>query len=238
MQWTAEGIVLSSKRHGETSAIIEVLTRDFGRFAGLVRGGTGRRLRPVLQPGNSVQAVWRARLAEHLGVFTVEPTTARAAQAMRRPKALAALTSACALLGFLPERNAYPRLYDTARTLLDNLDDEDFWLPLLVRFELALLEETGFGLDLESCASNGSNLNLTHVSPRSGRAVSAEAAEPYQDRLFPMPAFFRDAGADIEAQDVRDGLAITGHFLTTRLLHQIEKPMPESRTRLVQMLTA
>ena len=236
MQWNAEGVVLSSRRHGETSVIIEVFTKEFGRCAGLVRGGTGRRLRPVLQPGNSVHAEWKARLSEHLGVFTVEATTARVAGAMAHPETLAALTSICALLRFLPERNGYPRLYDTTCSLLDNLEDEDVWLPLLVRFELALLEETGFGLDLESCAANGSNLNLTHISPRSGRAVSAEAAEPYLDKLFPMPQFFRDSTATVSLEDVKNGLTITGHFLTVRILHQLEQNMPESRARLIHML--
>lgn len=206
MEWHAEATVLNARPHGETSAIVEVLTESHGRFAGLVRGGVGRRLRPVLQTGNRVQANWRARLSDHLGTLTVEPVRGRAGAALQDPLHLAALTALCDMVRIFPERQPYPRLVQAFETLIDCLDNSDVWPAVYVRFELAMLDELGFGLDLSSCAATGNNDNLTHISPRSGRAVSASAAEPYLDKLFALPPFF------FERRCRSDGIRHSGWF--------------------------
>lgn len=242
MEWQAEATLLSVRHHGESSAIIDVLTKEYGRYAGLVRGGAGRRLRPVLQTGNHLHVRWKARLSEHLGAMNVEMIKPRASQAMQEPLQLSALTTACALIRHLPERQPYPPLAALFETLIDALDDSDIWAALFVRFELALLDEMGFGLDLASCAATGCLEGLTHISPRSGRAVSAGAAQPYLDRLYTLPPFFLDAGADVSLDDIKAGFEVTGHFLQRRMFFNLEKPLPEERnamlTRLYRQFTA
>ncbi len=231
MQWTADGLVLTSRPHGEGGAIIEVFSRDYGRFSGLVRGGHSRRLRPVLQPGNMVQASWRARLSEHLGTITIDAGHAYAAEVLNDGLLLNGLTSMCSLLQVTPERQAYSRLYDTMMVVLCALDDSDICLPLLVRFEIALLEELGFGLDLSRCAATGSREGLTHVSPRSGRAVSTRAAAPYLDRLFILPGFLRNPEIPPKRGDTLAGFELTGHFLERRVYLPNQMKIPPARQR-------
>ena len=179
MDWRETGLLLSRRRHGETAAIIEVFTRDHGRHAGIVRGGTGRRMTPVLEPGNQVDVTWRARLEDHLGTFTVEPVTSRAAALMSDRLTLAGLNALTGLLSFaLPEREAHAALYDGTITVLDMMGTSDHWPLAYLRWELALLEDLGFGLDLTHCAVTGTTDILTYVSPKSGRAVSRPAVEP------------------------------------------------------------
>jgi len=236
MDWAGVGYILSVRKHGETSAIIDVLTRDHGRHAGLVRGGVGRKLRPVLQPGNKVQLQWRARLSEHLGYFTVEALSAKSAEIMDDRLSLSGLNAVCAIAReTLPEREAHPRVYDAFEVLLANLHDPDIWPALYVQWEAGLLRAMGYGLDLGSCAATGSNDNLTHVSPRSGRAVSASAAEPYKDKLYALPSFMLGQPV-VTSQDVTNGLALTGYFLETRVQWSVNKPMPEARERMVARL--
>ena len=189
MQWTEEALVLGSRTHGETSAIAEVLTRERGRWLGLVHGGRSRRTRPILQPGNVVEATWAARLDEHLGRFTLEPTRLRAGSLMQTPLGIYGTQTLASHLRLLPERDAHARLYDMAGALLDNLSDARMAGELMVRFEARLLEELGFGLDLTRCASTGATDDLVFVSPKSGRAVSRAGAQGYEDRLLPLPAF-------------------------------------------------
>jgi len=237
MQWAADGYVLSVKSHGETSAIINVLTKEKGRHAGIVRGGRSRRLRPVLQPGNQVTVNWNARLSEHLGVFTVEALDARAAILMQDRSSLAGLNAISALcMQALPEREPHPQLYDVFEILMGQLHDVDIWPALYVRFEMALLQALGYGLDLSKCAATGSTENLTHVSPRSGRAVCAEAAEPYLDKLLVLPPFLRGQNT-IEDGDIEAGLNLSGTFLTTRVFHTYNRDMPEARGRMRTVLT-
>ena len=236
MQWEAEALILAARPHGESSAIIDVFSRDYGRFGGLVRGGNSRRQRPVLQPGNMVTATWRARLSEHLGTMTVDAGRAHAAEAMSEPLLLAGLSSLCALLQVTAERQAYPRLYDTVQVVLQGLDAPDLWLPLLARFELALLEEIGFGLDLSCCAATGVIEDLAYVSPRSGRAVSREAAQPYLDKMFTLPQFLLDPAMPADAADVRDSFILSGHFLERRVYLPNNMKMPPARQRLMDML--
>lgn len=238
MQWAADGYVLSVKSHGETSAIINVLTREKGRHAGIVRGGRSRRLRPVLQPGNQVTVNWNARLSEHLGVFTVEALDARAAILMQERSSLAGLNAISALcMQALPEREPHPQLYDVFEILMGQLHDVDVWPALYVRFEMALLQALGYGLDLSKCAATGSTENLTHVSPRSGRAVCAEAAEPYLEKLLVLPPFLRGQNK-VEAGDIEAGLNLSGTFLKTRVFHTYNRDMPEARSRMVKIIKA
>ena len=237
MQWEAEALVLAARPHGESSAIIDVFSREHGRFAGLVRGGNSRRLRPVLQTGNMVVATWRARLSEHLGTITVDAGRAHAAEAMADAKALAGLSALCALMQITPERQAYPRLYDTLMLVLDALDDDTTWPFLLARYEMAMLEEIGFGLDLSCCAATGVVDELEYVSPRSGRAVSRAAAQPYIDQMFVLPQFLVDSSADASDDDLQKAMELTGHFLERRVYLPNGMKMPPARQRLVDILT-
>ena len=233
MQWTADALIIDSRPFGESSAIIDVFSREHGRYTGLVRGGNSRRWRPVLQPGNMAQVTWRARLSEHLGIITLEAGRAYAAEALFEPLLLSGVSSMCALLQVTSERQAYPRLFETVMVLLQQLDDVEVWLPLLVRFEMALLEDVGFGLDLSSCAATGLLENLTHVSPRSGRAVSFEAAQPYLEQLFELPKFLVDPQAAASMQDVAAGFSMTGHFLERRVYFPNQMVFPPARQRLM-----
>jgi DNA repair protein RecO (recombination protein O) len=237
MQWIDEGVILSVRPHGETAAVAEVFTRDHGRHLGLVYGGRSRKLRPVLQTGNHVDVVWKARLQEHLGQLALEPRKGYGIAAMDDPAALAGLQSMCALTRLLAEREAHPNLFEVTLFVLGFLDDPTVWPALLVRWELALLGELGFGLDLSSCAATGRNDELIYVSPKSGRAVSASAGEPYRDRLLNLPGFLRGrTSGGVTARDLAAGLALTGHFLESRVLVPREASLPEPRQRLVDLL--
>ncbi len=234
MQWSDAGFILSARKHGESSAIVNILTRHHGRHAGLVRGGAGRRLRGILQPGNAVAAYWRARLAEHLGSFTVELAGAHAAPLLGDPDRLAALASACAVAeSLLPEREVHAAVYEGFRVLLAALDSSPQWQAVYVRWELGLLAELGFGLDLTRCAVTGTAQDLVYVSPRSGRAVSAAAGEPYRDRLLALPAFLLSAGNGDHPgpEAVRDGLLLTGYFLASHASAAHHRGLPPARRR-------
>jgi DNA repair protein RecO (recombination protein O) len=217
MEWTDEGIVLGTRRHGEANAIAEVMTRDHGRHLGLVRGGGGSRLRPTLQPGNTVRVVWRARLDEHLGHYTVEPLRLHGASQLAASHVVYGVTHLAALCRLLPERDPHPEVHDHLAAMLEQLDDPLIAGTEMVRFELQMLVELGFGLDLTSCAATGTQDDLEYVSPKSGRAVSRIAAEPWQDRLFRLPAFLSD-GVTPSLGDMADGFALTGFFLARHVL--------------------
>jgi len=237
MQWSAEAIVLGAKRHGETSAIAEVFTRERGRCAGLVRGGRSRTMRPVLQPGNLVVATWKARLEEHLGQFAIEPVAMRAAGLIDDRLALAGLGTVVAHCHHLPEREPHARLYDGLRLILDQLEQPDIWPALLVRWELGLLDELGFGLDLERCAATGQGDDLIYVSPKSGRAVSRHAGAPYRERLLALPAFLTaQRVAAPSPGDVVAGFRLTGHFIRRHILEPRLEEMPEQRQWIVTAL--
>lgn len=244
MEWRDEGIILASRPHGESAAIVTLLTREHGCHAGLVRGGSGRRQRGIYQPGNEVSALWRARLAEHLGTFSCELTRPRTAALLNDAERLAAVSAACALLqASLPERLAYPRLFEGLRELLDALEGES-WLARYVLWELSLLAELGFGLDLSACAATGRNDELVFVSPRSGRAVSASAGAPFAPKLLVLPPFLAAYGRDpagpsgpVEPGDIRDGLALTGHFLAHHVFAAMERRIPPARDRLVARIS-
>lgn len=238
MEWTDRGIVLSARKHGEGSAVVSLLTLAHGRHAGLARGGASRRQRGLFLAGNEVSARWYARLDEHLGTFECELIHSRAARVMDRPIRLAALSSACALIeAALPERHPYPALHGVVVQLLDALDGDRDWAEPYVRFELVLLTELGFGLDLEACAATGTTEDLSYVSPRSGRAVSTDAGQPFHDRLLALPRFLAEPGAAAPApQEIRAGLALTGHFLSRHLFAPHGGRLPPARERLLDRL--
>src|SRR5262245_28164559 len=192
MNWTDEGIVLGVRRHGEANAILEIMTREHGRHLGLVRGGAGSRLRPILQPGNDVRVTWRARLDEHLGHFTVEGLKLRAAELMIAAHASYGVTHLAALCRLLPERDPHDEVHAALVHALDHMQERALSAVLVARFELQLLAELGFGLDLDQCAATGATAELVYVSPKSGRAVSRLAGEPWRDRMLRLPRFLQD----------------------------------------------
>jgi DNA repair protein RecO (recombination protein O) len=236
MQWTDDGIVLGVKRHGEANAILELMTHDHGRHLGLVRGGFGSRLRPVLQPGNSVSAAWRARLDEHLGNYTVEGLRLRAASYFSAPHAIYGVTHLAALMRLLPERDPHTGLYEVLDGILDQLDDAALAAPMVVRFELQLLSELGFGLDLERCAATGASGDLVYVSPKSGRAVSRTAGEPWADKMLRLPVFLRQHDAIPSGHDLADGFALTGYFLTRHVLEARGLSLGDERAHFIAAL--
>ena len=236
MEWSDSAIVLSSRAHGENGVILELLTRDHGRHLGLVRGGTSRRVRPSLQPGNTLDVVWRGRLAEHLGSYAAELARARAGALMESREALAGLNAFAAVAGAaLPEREAHAPVFVAGEILLDAMSglDAAHWLPLYARWEAGLLEALGFGLDLSECAATGATDELAYVSPRSGRAVSKAGAGIYADRLFRLPPFLLGMSAsDPTPEEARQALRLTGYFLQERVLEPHGRAMPQARTRL------
>jgi len=237
MHWVEEGVVVNTRGHGETSAIVELFTRAHGRHLGIVRGGRSRRLRPVLQPGNIVHASWRARLSEHLGNFAVEPVSLRAAGLIDDPLRLTGLMTLTRLVQLLPEREPHQRLYDSFLVVLDAFEDDAVWPALLVRWELGLLDELGFGLDLSRCAASGTTDDLAYVSPRSGRAVSRPAGEAYADRLLALPAFLLGKpAATVTIQDILAGFRLTGFFLDRYVWQPRGLAAPELRQRLIERL--
>jgi DNA repair protein RecO (recombination protein O) len=236
MDWSDEGIFLSAKPLGEANMVAELLTRAHGRHLGLVRGGRSRRMRPLLQPGNLLRATWRARLSEHLGGFTVELVEAHAARALDDAPVLSAISSLAGLARLLPERDRHAELYDAALNVLHSFHDAGAWPALLVRWELQLLGELGFGLDLSECAATGIDADLAYVSPRSGRAVSRDAGQPYCSKLLKLPAFLLDDTAPIGVGDIQAGFALTGHFLERDVLEPHGLVMPQARERLTALL--
>jgi DNA repair protein RecO (recombination protein O) len=239
MHWTDEGVILSVRPHAETAAVVELLTREHGRHLGLVHGGRSRKARPVLQPGNHVDITWKARLSEHLGAVTVEARRGYGVEIMEDANALCALTSLTSLAHELPERDPHPNLFEITLFILGFLDDASVWPALYIRWELALLDELGFGLDLSECASTGATADLIYVSPKSGRAVSAGAGEPYKDRLLKLPPFLRgETRGGASSADLTAGLALTAHFMESRLYQPRGDQLPEPRQRLPALITA
>ena len=239
LAWSAEALLLATRRHGETDAIVELFTEAHGRHAAVVKGGAGRRLGPVLQPGATLAVEWRARLAEHIGTARVEPLRSRAGAIMADAGRLAALGAATALLcAFLPEREAHPGLHAATEALADALASASDWAASYALWEVGLLAELGFGLMLDRCAATGTREDLVWVSPRSGQAVSAAAGAPYAAKLLPLPGFLIGRG-DADAAAVRAALHLTGWFLDNRASPAFGlKQTPAARARLVARLEA
>ena len=238
MDWQDTGLLIAVRDHGESSAIIEVLTSAHGRHAGLVRGGATPRMAAALQPGAQLALDWNARLSEHLGVFKVEPLRSRAAAIMSDRGTLAAFNAVAALLlAFLPERESEAGLYAGTVALADALAEQNpDWPAAYARWEMALLAALGFGLDLDRCAVTGERHGLAFVSPRSGRAVTRGAGGPWADRLLPLPDFLLgERGASPAA--VREALRLTGWFLLNRVAPATGRDaLPEARGRLLHAL--
>lgn len=249
MDWQDEGVVLSVRHHGESARIVTLLTEAHGRHAGLLRG-SGASRGGSIQVGQIVRADWRARLSEQLGYYTLESLGHPGAMMLDDPARLAALRASCALIdAAVSEREPHPNLFAATRTLftlMAEMDDPGDWGALYVRWETGLLAEMGYGIDLQSCAATGATTDLTHVSPRTGRAVSAGAAAPYAGRLLALPAFLVPGRGGESSPDslqpdsairaVQDGLALTGHFLENRLFAQLHAAVPQARARLLEIL--
>ncbi|MBS0539754.1 MAG: DNA repair protein RecO [Proteobacteria bacterium] len=236
MDWSDHGIVLAARHHGETGLVVTLLTEQHGRHAGFVPGGVSRRARPTWQIGNVVEVNWRAKSAEQLGNYSGELRDAHAAKAMDNATELAGLSAACAIVDeALPEREPHPAMYAGFHAFLSVLGHEG-WPAIYVRLELGLLQELGFGLDLEKCAATGVTEDLAFVSPKTGRAVSRTAAEPYAGKLLPLPAFLSTGGLPEGPDDLRQGLDLTGYFLERHVFWPHNKPLPPARSRLIESL--
>lgn len=245
MEWVDRAVILSIRRFGEHDLIASLFAENHGRQTGLVKGGASRKQIPNLQPGNLVQAQWRARLAEQLGRMAIELDQAHAANLLHDPERLAAMQSMAALLELsLPEAESHPTIFSATEGLLTILShsvsaDDRWWLSY-IRWELALLADLGFGLDLRCCAATGTTQDLVYVSPKSARAVSRQAGLPYHDKLLPLPSFLIENPADraVVLTELFDGLKLSGHFLDHHLLHHMGKNLPPARQRLVDILNA
>jgi DNA repair protein RecO (recombination protein O) len=234
MEWRDEAIVIGVRRHGETSAIVELMTRSHGRHLGLVRGGRSKQMQPVLQQGNGVEVVWRARLEEQLGSFTIEPTALRTSAILASAQALQGIDLVGVLLRLLPERDPHAALYEAADLIASHLHEPLIGPALMVRFELMILAELGFGLDLTTCAATGTTEDLVHVSPKSGRAVSRAAGAPYRDRLLGLPAFLIGSATPPQPADIADGFRLTGFFLDREVFAPRGLTMPETRRAYIE----
>jgi DNA repair protein RecO (recombination protein O) len=218
MDWQDRGLIIGVRKHGESSVILEVLTRAHGRHMGLVRGGRSRAMQPILQAGNSVDLTWRARLEEHLGTFVVEGDRLRAAHLMQSALGLHGLHHLAGLLRLLPERDSHTELWGLAESLADRLDHPTLGPVLMLRFELALLAGLGFGLDLSECTLSGATEDLVYVSPKSGRAVARSPGEPWRDRLLSLPAFLLTEKDEADSNQLTDAFRLLEHFLTRDVL--------------------
>jgi DNA repair protein RecO (recombination protein O) len=238
MEWRDQGILLRMRRHGEGSAIVDMFTAEHGRHAGVIRGGASRKMAPILQPGAQLDLLWRARLEDHLGSYQAELMRSRAGAALSGRLALAGLNAVTGLLAFcLPDREPHPDLYLRSERLLDLLGQDDIWPLAYLQWEMALLEELGFGLDLSCCAVSGALDGLIYISPKSGRAVSRASAGEWADRLLPLPAVMRGEG-EAGTGEILQGLSTTGFFLEHRLAPSLgNTPLPEARGRFLDVLT-
>jgi DNA repair protein RecO (recombination protein O) len=238
MEWRDQGILLRMRRHGEGSAIVDMFTAEHGRHAGVIRGGASRKMAPILQPGAQLDLLWRARLEDHLGSYQAELMRSRAGAALSGRLALAGLNAVTGLLAFcLPDREPHPDLYLRSERLLDLLGQDEIWPLAYLQWEMALLEELGFGLDLSCCAVSGALEELIYISPKSGRAVSRASAGEWADRLLPLPAVMRGEG-EAGTAEILQGLSTTGFFLEHRLAPSLgNTPLPEARGRFLDVLT-
>lgn len=238
MEWRDQGILLRMRRHGEGSAIVDMFTAEHGRHAGVIRGGASRKMAPILQPGAQLDLLWRARLEDHLGSYQAELMRSRAVAALSGRLALAGLNAVTGLLAFcLPDREPHPDLYLRSERLLDLLGQDEIWPLAYLQWEMALLEELGFGLDLSCCAVSGALDELIYISPKSGRAVSRASAGEWADRLLPLPAVMRGEG-EAGTAEILQGLSTTGFFLEHRLAPSLgNTPLPEARGRFLDVLT-
>ena len=237
MEWEDDAYVLSARAFGETGAIVDLLTQSHGRHAAHVAGGSSRRMRPFLQPGARVIARYRSRVSEQLGAAALEPVGEGPSALFDDSLALMGLSAATAVAaGSLPEREPHPGAFFGLEAFIAALAAVDHWPAVFVRFEAGLLQELGFGLDLSRCAATGAVDDLVWVSPRTGRAVSRAAGEPYKDKLLPLPPFLLGAQAGLGAGDVEAGLNLTGHFLEQFVFGPLNRPLPPARVWMIDKL--
>jgi DNA repair protein RecO (recombination protein O) len=237
MEFTDDAFVLAARAHGESGAIVDLLTAAHGRYAAHVAGGASRKLRPLLQPGARALVRYRARVSDQLGSASLEPVGEGPAQHFDDALALAGVAAAAAVVaGALPEREPHPGAFLAFESLSDAFAFPDIWPAVFVRFEAGLLQELGFGLDLSKCAATGAVDDLIYVSPRTGRAVSREAGEPYKDRLLALPPFLLSAQSRLAPGDIAAGLDLTGHFLEAYIFGPLNRPLPPARVWLLERL--
>ncbi|OPB29277.1 DNA repair protein RecO [Bartonella sp. WD12.1] len=236
MRWKEQAIILGTRQHGETSVILEIMTRQHGRYMGMVKGGRSRNMAALLQPGNFVEAEWWARLDEHLGLFKLEALDLHASRLMLIPEALYTLQLMASHLRLLPERDPHPILYDMLHIFMQNFGEWFVIAELLIRFEMRLLKELGFGLDLSCCVVTGCQENLHYVSPKSGRAVCEEAGYLWRDKLLPLPQFLiQRASRPIDFNDMKNGFALTNFFLTRHVWEPRRIQQPSVRVNLINL---
>lgn len=237
MEVQDDAFVLSARAHGDTGAVVELLTEHHGRRAAYVAGGASRKMRPFLQAGARVLVDLRSRTSDQLGSARLEPVGEGPAALFDDPLALVGLNAAAAVAqGALPEREAHPGAFYAFEALMGAFVMPEVWPAIFVRFEGGLLEDLGFGLDLSRCAATGSMDDLVWVSPRTGRAVSREAGAPYADKLLALPPFMLGAQAGLSEGDVKAGLDLTGHFLEQFVFHALNKPLPPARVWMIERL--
>lgn len=238
MDFADQAFVLAARAHGDTGVVVELLTSEHGRRAAYVAGGASRRMKPFLQPGARVQAEYRARTSDHLGNARLEPVGEGPSALFDDPLALTGLSAAAAVAqGALPEREPHPGAFLAFEALMGAFAFPEVWPAVFVRFEAGLLEDLGFGLDLSRCASTGSTDDLVWVSPRTGRAVSADAGAPYADKLLVLPPFMLGAQAGLKDGDVKAGFDLTGHFLEQFVFHPLNRPLPPARVWMLDKLS-
>ena len=231
LEWEDNGIILSVRGHGETGGIASILTHDNGRAMGYVYGATSTKTQGILEPGNLVSVHWKAKSHNQLGTFKLELEKSHAAEIMENPIKLTAIQSACALADkTLPEREKHTSVYEGTKALMAALGT-DIWAPTYIYWELGLLREIGFALNLSKCVVTGAGENLVYVSPKSGCAVSSAAGELYKEKLLSLPPFLRGEKG-FEEGDILNGLKLTGHFLLHRVFSQSNSNLPEPRLRL------
>ncbi len=233
MEWQDEGSILSARSFGERDAIVSLMTFEHGRHVGLVQGGASRRQRATLQAGNHVMCEWRARLADHLGTFRLEPIETLRAQVIEDPAKLAAVEACCVLVdSCVGERDTHPQICAALISLIRRIGNRDDWLADVPRFEILLLTQLGYGLELQTCALGGPADDLGFVSPKTGRAVSREIAEPYRARLLPLPRYLVSSEVPDDEQ-ILDAFRLSGHFLRRRLFDPADRLLPMARDRLI-----
>lgn len=241
MEWRDEGVILSVRKYGEFDAIVDILTRGHGRRKAMVKGAIGRRQRGNIQPGNEVNIKWRGRLESQLGTYSVEMKNARSVAFLYNASKLAALNSCTALLSTsMAENEVHEAVLDGLLVFLDTLqattDNILNWGPLLIRFELGLLSELGFGLKLDVCAATGQNDNLVYVSPKSGQAVSEKAGAPYHDKMLKLPLFLTISGREISMQQINDGFRLTEFFMERHIFNPFGKSIPQARQMIIDYI--
>lgn len=238
MEWRDQGIVLGARRFGESGLILDAFTHEHGRQSGLIYGGGSSKKKSSYEIGTSLELEWRARTADQLGHFNLsEPTSNRAAMFMSSRLALTALQSVTSMLNTaLPEGHSYPALFEATEFLLDQLGEREIWPAIMVSWEVGFLRTVGYGMDFRKCALTGETTGLTHVSPKSGRAVRGEAASEYVDKLLKLPAFLTDNNAVTDAEQIGLGFQLSGYFITRRLYAEANKPPPAARDLMIRRL--